>query len=192
MKRKLYYRDPFLFVKIPFAELNNVKTKFEKFGEQTEVPSAPKPVRSITPPPEGVNTGEIENEPMQRPEDVVSGYVKVEDKLPDAGYARSRKELFDSIGSSETKRDGELPRVKSFTPPREEALKRVLKETTPERNENVVREADRADDVLPTAGHIKNTAAIFANGIISLPFFFFFSTSSIFYQIINNTHFCFI
>lgn len=145
--------------------MNNVKTKFEKIGEQTsEVPNTPKPIRSITPPPEGVNTGEIENEPMQRSEDIVSVYAKMEDKLPDAGYARSRKELFDSIGS-EPKRDGDgLPRVKSITPPREEALKRVLKETTPERNENVTRETDRNDDILPTAGHIKNTAAMFTSG----------------------------
>lgn len=152
-------------IQIPFADLNNVKTKFEKIGESAnDVPATPKPVRSITPPPEGVNTGEIENEPMQRSEDIVSVYAKVEDHLPDAGYARSRKELFDSIGSeSKTGADG-LPRVKSFTPPREEAMRRVLKESTPERNENVVRETDRNDDILPTAGHIKNTAAMFASG----------------------------
>jgi hypothetical protein len=118
-------------------------------------------VRSITPPREGANVGEIENQPMQRSEDIVSVYAKMEDKLPDAGYARSRKELFDSIGATPDGKSGELPRVKSFTPPREEAMKRVLKESTPERNENVTRESDRNDDILPTAGHIKNTAAMF-------------------------------
>ena len=148
--------------------MNNVKTKFEKYGEQSnEMPLTPKPIRSITPPPEGVNTGEIENEPMQRNDDVISAQAKLEDKLPDAGYSRSRKELFESIGTDQPKA-GELPRVKSITPPREDALKRVLKETTPERNENVIRESDRSDDILPTAGHIKNTAAIFANGMYQL------------------------
>ncbi len=53
--------------------------------------------------------------------------------------------------------------MKAITPPREEAVVRVLKETTPERNENVIRETDRRDDILPSAGSIKQTAAMFAN-----------------------------
>lgn len=139
-----------------------MKTKFENIANQpASDANAPKPLRSITPPREGANRVEIENEPMQRSDDVVSVYEKLEDTLPESGYARSRKELFDSVAqSSSTTSDG-VPRVKSITPPREEALKRVLKETTPERNENVIRESDRNDDVLPSAGSIKQTAAMF-------------------------------
>lgn len=172
---KVYFLNSpyFLFQKkkIPFAELNNVKTKFEKYSEQSnEMPTTPKPIRCITPPPEGTNTGEIENHPMQRQDDIVSSDAKYEDKLPDAGHSRSRKELFESIGTEQSSKGGELPRVKSITPPREDALKRVLKETTPERNENVTRESDRSDDILPTAGHIKNTAAMFANGMFIISY----------------------
>ncbi len=35
-------------------------------------------------------------------------------------------------------------------------------EKTPERNENVLREADRHEEVLPSAGSAKQTAAIFS------------------------------
>lgn len=151
--------------KIAFADLNNVKNKFESIANDTgEVPSTPKPLRSITPPPDGAARTEIENEPMQRPANVVSVYEKVEDALPAAGYTRSRKEIFASASSpSQDDQKQVPPRVKSITPPRDEALKRVLKEQTPERNENVVRESDRIDDILPNAGAIKQTAAMFTN-----------------------------
>ena len=122
----------------------------------------PKPVRSITPPREGADRVEIENQPMQRSSDIVSIYEKVEDNLPESGYIRSRKEIFTSSGSPETE-NKQIPRIKSITPPREDIVKRILKEKTPERNENVVRESDRQDDILPTAGQIKQTAAIFTN-----------------------------
>lgn len=146
--------------------MSSVKTKFEKIADgDSSVSSEPKPVRSITPPREGVAV-EIENQPAARPADVVSAYEKLEDTLPDSGYIRSRKELFSTISSpdSSTSSDGGKPRIKSITPPREEACVRMLKEKTPERNENVIRESDRAEDVMPTAGQIKQTAAMFING----------------------------
>ncbi|CAF0809373.1 unnamed protein product [Brachionus calyciflorus] len=148
---------------IPFAELNNVKTKFEKIAMEPNSPLVePKPMRCITPPREGADRIEIENEPLQRPADIVSSNEKVEDALPDAGFLRSRKEIFDSIGSPES--DTGAPRKKSITPPREDIIKRVLKEKTPERLDNVIRESDRNEDVLPSAGSIRQTAAIFTSG----------------------------
>lgn len=151
--------------------MNNVKEKFEKISSggdsnESSVLSEPKPLRSITPPREGADRTEIENQPIQRPANVVSVYEKIEDALPETGYIRSRKEIFSSIGSpdADSTHNGQLPRIKSITPPREDIAKRVLKEKTPERNENVVRESDKTDDILPTAGHIKQTAAIFTSG----------------------------
>jgi hypothetical protein len=140
--------------------LNNVKTKFEQIANTSDQTlDQPKPLRRITPPREGADRVEIENQPMQRSADVVSAYEKVEDTLPDSGYIRSRKEIFSNNESDQ--KSAEPPRVKSITPPREEATKRILKELTPERNENVVRESDRSEDILPQAGQIKQTAAMF-------------------------------
>jgi hypothetical protein len=142
--------------------LNDVKTKFEQIATQSEeISNQPKPVRSITPPREGADRVEIENEPMQRPADLVSVFEKTEDTLPEQGYIKSRKEIFTNISKEETNKDGERPRVKSITPPRED--KRLLKEQTPERNDDVIRESDRKEDILPQNGQIKQTAAIFTN-----------------------------
>lgn len=102
---------------------------------------------------------------MQRPADIVSATEKREDILPESGYTRSRKELFQQQAASAIV-TSDKPRVKSITPPREDG--RVLKERTPERNDNVIREADRNDEVLPSAGSTKQTAAIFANNNASL------------------------
>jgi hypothetical protein len=151
--------------------MNNVKTKFENIGNESnesEQNPNPKPIRSITPPREGADKVEIENEPMQRPSNVVSVYEKLEDKMPEEGYIRSRKELFDLVGSSDSSSNNSGPRaIKAITPPREDIIKRVLKEKTPERNENVIRESDKKEDILPQAGQIKQTAAIFVSGSTS-------------------------
>jgi hypothetical protein len=146
--------------------MNNVKSKFENIGnESSEIEQNPKPVRSITPPREGADKVEIENEPMQRPSNVVSVYEKLEDKLPEEGYIRSRKELFDSVGSTDFSSSISGPRgIKAITPPREDIIKRVLKDKTPERNENVIRESDKKEEILPQTGQIKQTAAIFVLG----------------------------
>lgn len=146
-----------------FTELNSVKSKFERGEEQEPSASEPKPVRCITPPREGADKVEIENEPMQRPADLVSFADRTQEQLPESGIARSRKEIFQQIASTDSSSTSAsaLPRVKSITPPREE--KRVLKEKTPERNQNVIRETDRAQDVLPSAGSARQTAAIFTS-----------------------------
>ena len=86
--------------------MNSVKTKFEKIAaadddsDWTAAAGAPKPVRSITPPRDGANRVEIENEPQQRPADVASAFEKLEDTLPDSGYIRARKEIFAAIAAS--------------------------------------------------------------------------------------------
>lgn len=146
-----------------FTELNSVKSKFERAEEEAAaVASEPKPVRCITPPREGADKAEIENEPMQRPADLVSFADRTQEQLPESGIARSRKEMFQQNASSDgVVATSALPRVKSITPPREE--KRVLKEKTPERNQNVIRETDRAQEVLPSAGSARQTAAIFTS-----------------------------
>lgn len=151
---------------MPFADLNNVKTKFESISMETAPDSnEPKPIRCITPPREGADRAEIENEPMARRADVVSVYERVEDTLPDAGYIKSRREIFSSVSSPSIGADtAGLRSKKSITPPRDDILKRVLKEKTPERLDNVTRESDRSEDVLPSAGSIKQTAAIFNSG----------------------------
>ena len=76
--------------------MNNVMSKFEKIGHESEQPHAPKPIRSITPPRRGANRVEIENEPQQRAADVVSAFEKIEDTLPQQGFIRHRKEQFSS------------------------------------------------------------------------------------------------
>jgi hypothetical protein len=98
---------------------------------------------------------------MQRPSNIIGSNEKTQDILPESGLARSRKELFQQV--AENSQTGE--KTRTITPPRDE--KRLLKEKTPERNENVTREADRNDEVLPTAGTAKNTAAIFAGNNVS-------------------------
>ena len=101
---------------------------------------------------------------MQRPADIVSSTEKAQEVLPESGLARSRKELFQQVAAAENQTiAGE--KTRTITPPREE--KRILKEKTPERNENVIREADRHEEVLPTAGTAKQTAAIFAGNNLS-------------------------
>ena len=145
--------------------MSHVKEKFERRGSDLDSSESheAKPIRSITPPREGANRVEIENEPAQRPADVVSNAEKIEDVMPEEGYIRSRKEMFASSDTSQTSPSG--PRgVKAITPPREDMLKRTLKEKTPERNENVVRESDKSDEYVPEAGHLKQTAAIFTGG----------------------------
>lgn len=145
-----------------FTELNSVKSKFERGEEEQPLASEPKPVRCITPPREGADKAEIENEPMQRPADLVSFADRTQEQLPESGIARSRKEMFQqSASDAPSASTSALPRVKSITPPREE--KRVLKEKTPERNQNVIRETDRAQEVLPSAGSARQTAAIFTS-----------------------------
>jgi hypothetical protein len=120
--------------KIAFAEMKDVKTKFEKReGGEEKQAVAPKPVRSITPPREGANRVEIENEPQQRSADVISAYEKVADTLPDEGYIRARKEAFDAALNSPDKSSAESSEQRRL-----------------------------AEDQLPTAGQIKQTAAMFA------------------------------
>jgi hypothetical protein len=139
--------------------MNNVKEKFEKISQEPDTPVEPKPKRQITPPREGADRIEIENEPMQRPAEVVSVYERLDDVLPESGYIRSRKEIFASVNQNTV--DDSKPRIKSITPPREEAMRRVLKEReTPERDDSEYRN----DDVLPSAGYAKEKAAIFASG----------------------------
>ena len=94
---------------------------------------------------------------MQRQADVVGSNEKTQDILPESGLARSRKEMFQQVAENSSQQ-GE--KIRTITPPRDE--KRIFKEKTPERNENVMREGDRNDEVLPSAGTAKNTAAIFA------------------------------
>ena len=124
--------------------MRSVKTRFERFNHEDDDDEfnqqKPRPVRKITPPPEGANRIEIENQPMERPTGVVSAYDKLDKVVVQDGYIRSRKEMFkQEDGSKSTKPRG----IKEITPPREDILKRVLKETTPERNENVIHASDR-------------------------------------------------
>lgn len=144
--------------------MRSAKTRFEGFRHEDEDEDdhyKPRPMRAITPPPDGANRVEIENQPQQRLSGVVSSYDKVDTVVPQAGYIRSKKELFSTDGSGQK---SNKPRgIKEITPPREDILKRVLKETTPERNDNVVHASDRTADVLPTRGNAKQKAAIFVN-----------------------------
>ena len=144
--------------------MSNVKEKFERRDSEVNESHEMKPIRSITPPREGANRIENENEPAQRPADVVSNFEKVEDVLPSEGYIRSRKEIFSGMTEASQTSSPGLPKVKAITPPREDIIKRTLKEKTPERNENVVRESDKSDEYVPEAGHAKQTAAIFTGG----------------------------
>lgn len=146
--------------------MRSARTRFERFREDSDEDDEdnykPKPIRAITPPPEGVNVGEIENQPKQRDSNVVSAYDKVDTIVPKTGSIRSKKELFtttDANGNKQAKPKG----IKEITPPREDILKRVLKETTPERNENVVHASDKFQDVLPSRGNAKQKAAVFLN-----------------------------
>jgi hypothetical protein len=144
--------------------MSNVKEKFERRGSDLSENHEMKPIRSITPPREGANRVEIENEPAQRQADVVSNFEKVEDVLPSEGYIRSRKEMFSGSTDTSQSSPAGLPKIKAITPPREDMIQRILKEKTPERNENVIRESDKTDEYVPEAGHAKQTAAIFTGG----------------------------
>jgi hypothetical protein len=144
--------------------MRSVKTRFERFNHEDDDDEfnqqKPRPVRKITPPPEGANRIEIENQPMERPTGVVSAYDKLDKVVVQDGYIRSRKEMFKpEDGSKSTKPRG----IKEITPPREDILKRVLKETTPERNENVIHASDRTADVLPSRGNAKQKASMILN-----------------------------
>lgn len=92
---------------------------------------------------------------------MVSSADKYEDKLPESGLARSRKEMFQQKAVVDENKSS--TRVKSMTPPREEKRVYTQREKTPERNSNVLREADREQDALPSAGTAKQTAAMFLN-----------------------------
>jgi len=157
-EQKVLEREPIF----AFTELNSMKSKFERGEDEQPMSSEPKPLRCITPPREGANKAEIENEPMQRPADLANSADRTQEQLPECGIARSRKEMFQQSASDGLNASSSaLPRVKSITPPRED--KRVLKEKTPERNQNVIRETDRAQEVLPSAGSARQTAAIFTS-----------------------------
>jgi hypothetical protein len=104
---------------------------------------------------------------MQRPAEVVGADDVYEAPLPESGIARSRKEMFQNIADTSVNSEKGTGRVKSITPPREECIKRVLKEKTPERNENVLRESDRLEDALPSAGTAKQTAALFTSSSLN-------------------------
>ena len=125
-------------------------------------------MRAITPPRNDDTSAtrvEIENEPMQRAAHVVSVFEKIEDALPAEGYARTRRDLFDAaVADSTSTPKAAAGARKQITPPRDECVKRVLKEQTPERNANVVRESDKSDDALPNSAHIKEARAKFASG----------------------------
>jgi hypothetical protein len=150
--------------------MSAVKNKFENYESQQQT-NAPKPMRSITPPRAGQDRSEIENEPTKRAPEVVSSTDKNAELLPESGIARSRKEMFQHIAdtSSSLNNDSTSGRgqVKAITPPRDEIVRRVLKEVTPDRNENVIRESDRNEDKLPSAGTAKQTAAMFASSSLS-------------------------
>lgn len=77
---------------VPFAELNNVKSKFENMGQNTQK-TGPKPPRHITPP-RLKCLYEIENTPAERAEGVVGANDKVEDVKIREGLIRSRKLAF--------------------------------------------------------------------------------------------------
>jgi hypothetical protein len=147
---------------IPLAEMKNVKDLFEK-GLVDEKPVERRGLRAFTPPPDGSNCTELENEPMQRSADIVSVYEKTQDVMPGEGYTRSRKELFSGGTTTDDNSTKSPPRCKSITPLRDDISKRVLKEITPERNDNVVRESDKQDDALPSVGSAKQKAEIFLN-----------------------------
>jgi hypothetical protein len=127
----------------------------------------PPPVRAITPPRDDASSArvEIENEPAKRAADVVSGFEKVEDALPAEGYARTRRDIFDSTSTPKQSFAASAgPRaLKEITPPRDDIVKRVLKEQTPERNADVVRESDRSAEAMPSSGQIAETRAKFAS-----------------------------
>ena len=91
MKAKRYARRKEKVV--PFAELNNVKSKFENLGQNTNDRTGPKPVRHITPP-RLKALYEIENTPAERAEGVVGANDKVEDVKIREGLIRSRKQAF--------------------------------------------------------------------------------------------------
>ena len=85
---------------VPFADLKNVKSKFENIGREEEA-GGPRPKRYITPP-RLKALYEIENTPTERAEGVVGAGDKVEDVRPRAGFIRSRKEAFASaLGEQE-------------------------------------------------------------------------------------------
>jgi hypothetical protein len=151
--------------------LNAVKNKFENYESQQQQANAPKPIRSITPPRDGLNKSEIENEPMQRAPEIVSSADRRDEPLPESGIARSRKEMFQHIADTSYASNNNdsvtggsgRGHIKAITPPRDDIVRRVLKEVTPDRNENVTRESDRNDDALPSAGTAKQTAALFTS-----------------------------
>ena len=155
-------------IQVPFADLNSVKSKFENLNDSSSGnANEPKPVRCITPPRDPSSYKfEIENEPMQRPANVVAAFDRVEDVKIETGLIRSRKEIFSSF-ATDAAGDNQVPNVRSITPPREENTRRVLKESTPERNENVSRETDKKTDFVVSSGHAKQRAAIFTNGTAS-------------------------
>ena len=146
--------------------MRSVKHRFERFEEEDDDDEEedrryrPKPIRAITPPPEGANRVVIESQPEQRRSGVVSAFDKLDSVVVQKGYIRSRKEMFKPEATENLKPRG----IKEITPPREDILKRVLKETTPERNQNVVHSSDKKADVLPKRGNAKQKAAIFVNG----------------------------
>jgi hypothetical protein len=148
---------------IAFTEMNNVKEKFERRASEDTSHDQLKPMRSITPPREGANQVEIENHPAERQADIASNYDKIQDVLPEHGYIRSRKEMFSSAleANASSSSTSSLPGIKAITPPRDDMLKRTLREVTPERNENVCRESDTSDEYMPEQGHAKQTAALF-------------------------------
>lgn len=100
LKAKRYARKKEKIV--PFADLKNVKSKFENLNSDGDTSSGPKPKRYITPP-RLKALYEIENTPTERAEGVVGANDKMEDVKPKAGFIRSRKEAFASALEQEGK-----------------------------------------------------------------------------------------
>ncbi|KAL4225470.1 hypothetical protein ACF0H5_016160 [Mactra antiquata] len=160
------YRETHEKEEIHFAEMSNVRQKFES-GKTSDEEPAPKKVSVKDEYDQG---GEFENEPVRNP-DVVREADQPSEELPEIGMAKNLVSRFKTISEEKSKptqtaRPASPPRTADkveyesqpaeHLPQYENQVESGVFESEPKGHEDVVRSGEKTEDYVPEQGSAKN------------------------------------